>query len=174
MSAPPPPPPPVVPVPDPDTARTMFAAAVEQLDATLARIASFDDEQRHCGVNDEWSAVESMQHLVFVIDLWLSKSVQGHDDPFHPIGMPPHFVPRALPGSSIDPEASPTFDEARDVLRGRVGTFREYVDAVTQEELDRPNATHAETVAGALSVIFVEFTAHNHFINRDLDTIESS
>ena len=44
----------------------------------------------------------------------------------------------------------------------------------TQEELDRAIEAHAGTVAGALGVLFDELAAHNRFINRDLDLIESS
>ena len=83
-------------------------------------------------------------------------------------------MPPKLPGSSIDPEARPTFDEACQVLRERLADLRAYVDALTQEELDRAIEAHAGTVAGALGVLFDELAAHNRFINRDLDLIESS
>lgn len=118
--------------------------------------------------------VESLRHLVLVIDLWLSKAILGHPDPFHAIGLPPSFMPSKLPGSSIDPEARPAFDEACQVLEGRVATLRTYVDALTQDELDRAIEAHAGTVAGALGVLFDELAAHDLFINRDLDLIEGS
>ena len=140
----------------------------------MLRASSLPDNDRHRRVNDEWSTVESLRHLVLVIDLWLSKAILGHPDPFHPIGLPPSFMPPTLPGSSIDPDARPAFDEACQVLRQRLADLRTYVDALTQEELDRPIEAHAGTVAGALGVLFDELAAHNRFINRDLDLIESS
>ena len=60
------------------------------------------------------------------------------------------------------------------MLRGRLVGLRTYADALTQEELDRSIEAHAGTVAGALGVLSDELAAHNRFINRDLDLIESS
>ena len=140
----------------------------------MRRAASLPDDDRHRRVNDEWSTVESLRHLVLLIDLWLSKAILGHDDPFHPIGLPPSFMPPKLPGSSIDPDARPAFDEACQVLQARIADLRTYVDTLTQAELDRSIKAHAGTVAGALGVLFDEMNAHNRFINRELDLIESS
>jgi hypothetical protein len=161
-------------VPDVDSAREAVAAATTALGETMLRVSSLADDDRHRRVNGEWSAVESLRHLVLVIDVWLSKTVLGHADPFHPIGLPPSFMPRKLPGSSIDPEARPSFDETCQVLQGRVAGLGDYVEALTQEELARSIEGHAGSVAAALGVLFDELRAHNRFINRDLDVIESS
>jgi hypothetical protein len=83
-------------------------------------------------------------------------------------------MPPTLPGTSIDPAAQPTFDEARQVLHGRMDALCTYVDTLTQDELDRSIEAHAGSVAGALGVLFDELTAHNHFIDRDLDLIDSA
>ena len=171
---PPGPPPPVVPVPDVESARARAAEATGGLEATMRRATSFSDEELHRSVNNEWSTVDSLRHVVLIVDLWLSKAVLGEQDPFHPIALPPTFMPPKLPGSSIDPDARPTFDEVCDVLRGRLTTVRRYVDKLTPDELERAVKAHAETVGGALCVLFGEMTAHNRFINRDLDIIEGS
>jgi hypothetical protein len=167
-------PPPVTPVPSVDAARESMAAVTERLEATMERASFFSEEERDQRVDGEWSTIESLRHITFVVDVWLSKQIRGEEDPFHPIGLPPHFMPPKLPGSSIDPDARPSFDEACDVLRGRIAAVQSYVDGLTPEELDRPNESHAKTAAGALSIIFVELNAHDRFINRDLDTIETS
>jgi hypothetical protein len=112
-------------------------------------------------------SVESLSHLVLVIDLWLSKAILGNSNPFHPMGLPPRFMPPKLPGSSIDPEARPAFDEACQVLRQRLVGLRTYADALTQEELRRSIEAHAGTVAAALAVLVDELAAHNRLINRD-------
>lgn len=171
---PPGPPPPVVPVPDVEAAHASAAAATGDLEATMRRAASFSDEELNRSVDNEWSTVDSLRHVVLIIDLWLSKAVLGEQDPFHPIALPPTFMPPKLPGSSIDPDARPTFDEACDVLRGRLATVRAYIDQLTPADLERPVKAHAKTVGGALDVLFGEMTAHNRFINRDLDIIEGS
>lgn len=171
----PPPPPPVVPVADVDAARESLAAAEARMEATISRAASFSEDERQRRVNDEWSTVESLRHLVLIIDVWLSRAIRGEPDPFDPMALPPSFMPPKLfPGSSIDPDARPSFDEASAVVRGRLAALREYVSALTPEELSRPIEAHAGTVGGALSVIFNELAAHDSFINRDLDQLLAS
>jgi hypothetical protein len=171
---PPPPPPPVVPVPDVDTAHASLETVTDTLDRTISRAAAYSTDELNRRVDDEWSTIESLQHIIFVVDLWLSKAINGEQDPFHPIGLPPSFVPRKFPGSSIDPDAKPTLDEAVETLRGRLQTLSDYVAVLTQDELDRAIEAHAKTVGGGLSIIFDELEAHDYFINRDLDKIDAA
>jgi hypothetical protein len=166
-----PPPPQRVPV-DVTAARKCTDDVKRLLGATIVRASSFTEEERNRRVNNEWSTVESFRHIIMVVDGWLGKIIKGEDDPYHPIGLPPHFAPRVLPGSSIDPDAHPTFDEACDVMRGRIETLEAFVDGLDTDELARDIGTHARTVAGGLGVIFDELTYHNGFINRDLNVIE--
>lgn len=166
-------PPPIQRAPaDVDAARRAVGEASSLLESTIARASTFTEAQREQRVNDEWSTVESLRHIVFVIDVWLGRTINGEQDPFHAIGIPPHFVPRVPPGSSIDADADPTFEEVCDVLRGRLATLDAFCAALIPEELARDIGTHAKDVAGGLGVIFDELTFHNHFINRDLDKIE--
>ena len=137
----------------------------------MQRASSFSEEQLQQGVNGEWSTVESLRHLVLVVDVWLSKTILGEADPFHAMALPPSFMPPKLPGTSIDPEARPTFAEASDAVRGRLKSVQAYLDSLNDEQLDRPVEAHAKTVGGALNVLFTELKAHNYFINRDLDLI---
>src|SRR5690349_9442780 len=63
-------------------------ATVERLWApTMARAATLTDEQVHRSVDDEWSFVDTLRHLVFAIDSWFGNSVLGQDRPFHPWGI---------------------------------------------------------------------------------------
>ena len=173
--APPPsPPPPVVPVASVEEARQSAAEATDALERTMVRAGSFSDEELHRSVNGEWCTVDSLRHVVLIVDLWLSKAVLGEADPFHPMALPPTFMPPQLPGTSIDPDARPTFGEACEVVRGRLAAVRTSVDELTPADLERPIAAHAKTVGGALSVLFGEMQAHDRFINRDLDIIDGS
>jgi hypothetical protein len=168
-------PPPIQRAPaDVDSARSSVVSVTEALEKTIALALSFTEDEQNRRVDDEWSTVESFQHIVFVIDLWLGKVIRGEDDPFHAIGLPPHFVGRVFPGSSIDADASPNFEEACDVMRERLATLRSFVDGLNAEELNREIGTHAKNVAGALGVIFDELTYHDGFINRDLTKIEQA
>ena len=138
-------------------------------------MGSFTEDERQQRVDDEWSAVESLRHLVLVIDLWLSKAILEEHDPFDPIALPPSFMPPKLfPDSSIDPDARPSFDQACAVLQVRMTSLQSYVDELTPDELARPIEAHAGTVGGAFDVIFTEFAAHDYCINRDLNHIEAA
>lgn len=168
-------PPPIERAPaDVDAARASVASVTELLERTIQRASSFTEAERKHGVNDEWSTVESLQHIVFVVDVWLGRTIKDEQDPFHPIGLPPHFVPRVLPGSSIDGDADPSFDEACDVMRERLAILASFCEALTPDELGREIGTHAKNVSGGLGVILDELHAHNYFINRDLDKIEAA
>lgn len=166
----PPPPPPVHPVPDVPAARERARSARDRLETTIARASGFTEDQRNERVDGEWSTIESLRHLVLVIDLWLSRTILGNPDPFHPIALPPSFMPPKLfPESSIDPDARPSFAEACDVIRDRLAAVQAYVDGMTEADLERSVAAHAKTVGGALSVLFNELAAHDAFIHRDLE-----
>jgi hypothetical protein len=168
-------PPPIQRAPaDVDAARSSVAEVTGAIEATITRATSFTDEERNRRVDDEWSTVESIRHIVMVVDGWLGRTIKGEDDPFHPIGLTPHFMPGVPPGTSIDPDADPTFDEACEVLRGRLSTLETFVNGLTADELARAIGGHAENVAGGLGVIFDELTYHNGFMNRDLTKIEQA
>ena len=155
-------------------ARATGGAVLDALEATMARAATLSDEEQRRRVDGEWCVIESFRHVVLVVDLWLSKTIAGEADPFDPMALPPSFMPPKLPGTSIDPDADPTFDEACAVLRVRLQRVRDALAEVTDDGLTRPVAAHAKTVGGAWSVLLGELRAHNRFVNRDLDAIESS
>jgi hypothetical protein len=153
-------------------AQESAATARDRLEATIVRASAFTEDERQQRVDDEWSTVESLRHLALVLDLWLSRTILGDPDPFHPIALPPSFMPPKLfPGSSIDPDARPSFDEACAVVRDRMAALARYVGALTPDELTRRIEGHAGTVGGALSVVFNELAAHDRFMNRDLDQL---
>lgn len=176
MSGTPPPRlPALAPVPDVHTARASAAQCDARIETTIRRARTFTEGERQQRVDDEWSTVESLRHMILVIDLWLSHTIQGDDDPFHPMALPPTFMPPTLfPGTSVDPNARPSFDTACEVLRQRIAALGHFVEElVTTDELARPVDAQLQTVAGALSVIFHELAAHDRFINRDLDHLRA-
>ena len=170
MTLSPPPAPKLVPA-NADAARALAAEAIARAEATMQRASTFAEADLQRGVDDEWSTVQSLRHLVLIVDVWLSRTILGEDDPFHPMALPPHFMPAKMPGTSIDPDAVPTFAEACAVVRGRLDALRAYTDALDDDALNVPVNNHAKTVGGALGVLFDEFAAHDYFINRDLDKL---
>ncbi len=163
----------------PEGMERAYDIVFSQLDATIERARTFTEAQRNQRVDDEWSVVETLRHLVFAIDAWIGRVVLGRTD-FHAIGLP-HSEMTPTPGVTCDPTARPTFDEAVDVLQGRREMVRGVVEALTPEELDRPIVTtgdgypppgHETQVIGPLWTILEETWWHNHYMNRDLDVLE--
>ena len=82
--------------------RADWAATIERMRATPGI--------EHRSVNDEWSAVQTLRHLVFVHDSWFRRCCLGSTALFTPMGLGIEEVPdREEQG--LDPTADPTLDE---------------------------------------------------------------
>lgn len=150
------------------------------LDATIERARGLSEAQRNERVDDEWSVVETIRHLIFAVDSWILRAVLGRGDPHHPIGLPFTEMDPSI-RVSCDPDARPTFEEAVAVWKDRERIIRDLVDGLTPEELDRkivlsgegyPAAGLETQVIGPLWTILEESWWHNRFMNRDVDVIE--
>jgi hypothetical protein len=156
-------------------------AMIEDLwDATVARACELPEPMLYERVDDEWSFVETLRHLVMATDCWLRRMVKGMDRPYHPWGLAGSWL--SDPASwNIDPEANPSFQEMLELRRQRMDEVRETMRNVTVEELERvcvppktpghPN--HEHTVRRCLHVILNEEYEHNVYARRDLDIIEA-
>ena len=153
-----------------------------QLDATFERARRLTEEQRNERVDDEWSVVETIRHLVFAVDSWILRAVLGRVDPYDPIGLP-FTEMRPTPGVTCDAEARPSFEEAVVVWKAREKIVRDVVDALTPQELERkititgdgyPEAGLETQVIGPLWTILEEAWWHNRFMNRDMDVLEGA
>lgn len=153
---------------------------IEKLDLALERARRLPEAEQHRRVDEEWSVVETVRHLVFALDAWIGRAVLGRPDPFDPIALPPTFLPPSAPGMSCDPSARPSFDEAVSVWKSREKMVRDVVEALTPEELVRPIETkgdgypppgHHTQVIGPLWTVIEEIWWHTFFMNRDLDVI---
>jgi hypothetical protein len=137
----------------------------------------------HRSVNDEWSAVQTLRHLVFVHDSWFRRCCLGSTDLFTPMGLTPAFVPdREEQG--LDFSARPTLDEVLAVRDGQAAELEAWLATVSPEQLQAPAPipdgpgwppyARGRTVLGCLSTVLDEEWAHHGFCVRDLDLIEAS
>ena len=147
--------------------------------ATVARARTLAPELLFDRVDDEWSFVETMRHLVMATDCWLRRMVKGIDRPYHPWGLAGSWL--SDPASwGIDPAARPSLDEVLAVRRERMAEVRQTITAITARELERvcipPEApghpTRPQTVRACLHVILEEEWEHNQYANRDLDLLD--
>jgi DinB family protein len=135
----------------------------------------------HRSVNDEWSAVETMRHLVFVHDSWFRRCCLGSTELFTPMGLGPPFVPDRE-GQGLDPTAAPSLDEVLAVRDEQAAELEGWLASVTAEELQQPAPipddgrwppyARGRTVKGCLATVLDEEWAHHGFCVRDLDLIE--
>ncbi|MFD1051019.1 pentapeptide repeat-containing protein, partial [Kibdelosporangium lantanae] len=94
---------------DPDDLRSASRQLRADWAATIERIRRTPGVERR-SVNDEWSAVQTMRHLVFVHDSWFRRCCLGSTDLFTPMGIGPTVEPyRGAHG--LDLSVDPPLDE---------------------------------------------------------------
>lgn len=156
-------------------------AMVEELwQATVARAQELPRPLLDERVDDEWSFVETLRHLVLATDCWLRRMVMGMDRPYHPWGLAGSWL--ADPAAwGIDPDARPSLEEVLELRGERMDEVGQTIRAVTDGELDRvcvppaspghPSTDH--TVRECLHVILNEEWEHNRYAQRDLGILEA-
>jgi hypothetical protein len=146
----------------------MFVAA---WNGTIERAQSLPDDQRHAGVDGEWSFVQTVRHVLFATDKWFTVPILGAG--FDPIGLPNSgSADFGWPG--LDAGADPNFDEAVGAWRERAGLLSDYLDDVGAPALmakvdvleNGPTAVH-----DCIGVVFEEHFQHLRYARRDLDRL---
>ncbi|GAA0267301.1 DinB family protein [Cryptosporangium japonicum] len=149
--------------------------------ATLERIRRTPGVERR-SVNDEWSAAETMRHLVFVHDSWFRRCCLGSTDRFTPMGLGTTVEPyRGAHG--IDLTLDPAFDEIVKVRDAQAAELEAWLDRVTAAQLDAPAPipdddvwppyARGRSVRQCLRTVLNETFEHHGFCVRDLDLIEA-
>jgi uncharacterized damage-inducible protein DinB len=166
---------------DPDGFREAWDIIERLWDQTVQRARGFDPELLHASVDDEWSFIETLRHLVFASDAWIRRAIMGEPAPWSALDLPWDQMPDT-PGVPRDREARPTLDEVMILRRDRMGIMRQLVDELTDEEL----AAHTDPVEGpgwpqprsypvreCLSIVLNEEWHHRLYAERDLDALAS-
>jgi hypothetical protein len=135
----------------------------------------------HRRVDGEWSAAETLRHLVFVPDSWCRRCCLGSTGPFTAIGLAPGFVPDQEE-QGLDRAAAPSQEEVLAVREVQGAELERWLSAVTAEELSAPAPVPAgrgwppyatgKTVLECVRVVLDEEWAHDGFCVRDLDLLE--
>jgi uncharacterized damage-inducible protein DinB len=131
-------------------------------------------------LDDQWSLVETLRHLVMATDCWLRRMVKGLEHPYHPWGLAGSWLtdPAAW---GIDPDANPSLEEVLDLRRQRMDEVGQVIETLTPAELERvcvPPATpghpdREQTVLHCLHVLLNEEWEHHRYAVRDLDALEA-
>jgi uncharacterized damage-inducible protein DinB len=162
-----------------DEYRAMWTVVEGLWSDTLARAERLPEATRQERVNDEWSLVETLRHLIFATDLWAGHMVLGHERPFHPLGLPPSdYPPEDVP--PLDLEAKPGYAQVVATRAERQALMRAVLDGLTDAEMKRiavgllPAAWEEEppTIGTCLRVVMEEEIEHRRYALRDLAALE--
>jgi hypothetical protein len=135
--------------------------------ATKERVATLPESTLNERVDDEWSLLETLRHLIMVTDSWISGTVLGRTGQHYRYGVLPSFITDPEPFGIVD--GTPTSDEVIAVREERMGVVRGLVTALSDEDLPRKRGDH--TVLTCLWTLFDEEWHHIWFANRDLDVL---
>ena len=149
---------------------------------TVDRARRLDPALLNESVDDEWSFIQTLRHLVFATDAWIRRCILGDPSPWHVLGMPWAEAPE-WPNIPLDLDARPSLDEVLELRRDRMSTEREVVDGLTDESLDAetnpavgpgwPPEASTFPVRKCLSVILNEEWEHRLYAERDLAALQT-
>jgi hypothetical protein len=156
-----------------------MAAAADLWKPTIERAQQLPASKLHEMVEGEYSFVETLRHLLFAWDNWLTRMVLRVPEGYHPLGVPPTgALPPAGGGRDRVVELAP-------VLEARAEKFarlESYLSGATDSDLEAvvspPDTTgYPQTdypVMFCFRVVLNEEWWHHQFAVRDLEVIESA
>lgn len=165
-----------------DDHRAMWTALEGLWARTRARAEVLPEELRHRRVEDEWSVVETLRHLVFAIDSWVGHVLRPEPSPYHRLALAPTDWPaEASAAVGLDPAARPTWDEVVRAHAERCAQVRAVLADVTDDDLPQrrsgvldPGAEpETFTVDHCLRVLLREHCEHRRYAERDLAALEA-
>jgi hypothetical protein len=165
---------------DPGDLREAFGQLRAGWAATLGRLGGMPGGLEHRRAGGEWSAVETLRHLVFVHDSWFRRCCLGSGGPFTAIGLASEFVPDQEE-QGLDRAAAPGLDEVLAVRGVQGAELERWLSAVTPGELSAPAPVPAgrgwppyargKSVLECVHVVLNEEREHHGFCVRDLDLL---
>jgi len=160
---------------DPTTLRTAWAALERAWSGVIEQTPA---ETVDISVDGEWSFAQTLRHLIMATDVWLGRAVLGIEQPFHPVGQPNVEYESDGGDPSVFATTKPSYDEVLVVRAEHVTQVRDYLAAVTADELEaaRPNPwspQYSETVRSCLHTILEEEWEHLRYATRDLATLSA-
>jgi DinB superfamily/Pentapeptide repeats (8 copies) len=149
---------------------------------TVARAGRLPEPALGLRVDDEWSFIETLRHLVFATDAWAGRAILEEPMPYHRLGLPqPGHPPADVAALGVDVDARPSLAEVKEVRAGRMALVRGIIDGLTDAGLERvcplpPSPWHPEetrSVGHCLRVIMEEECEHRRYAVRDLTALEA-
>ena len=164
-----------------------FSAAFDLVESmwaeTVARARTFTPEQLHERVDDEFSFIETLRHLVFATDCWVGRGILRQPAPWHPLSLPWEEA-EEIPEVPCDRAARPSLDEVLEIRADRFAGVRRVLADLTPDRLHEPiqppespgyvGADQHDPLGDALRTVLNEEWHHRLFAERDLTKIENA
>jgi hypothetical protein len=148
---------------------------------TVARARRLPPELLHESVDGEWSFIETLRHLTFATDSWISRAILGDPSPWDPLGLPWDGMPDT-PGVPRDRAARPSLDTVLALRRDRMATVRQMIESLTDASLGADTQPvegpgwprpRSYPVRQCLLIILNEEWEHRLYAERDLGALEA-
>jgi hypothetical protein len=149
--------------------------------ATVERLRMMPKGSEHLRVGGEWSAVQTLRHLVFVHDSWFLRCCLGSTRPFTAIGLASPFVPDQAE-QGLDQAADPSLERVLAVRADQAVELERWLATVTADDLTAaapvpagsgwPPYAKGKSVLQCLHVVLNEEWAHHGFCVRDLGLLD--
>src|SRR3954453_9689428 len=120
---------------DADGFRVAWPIVEQRWAETVERARRLPAEALHEPVDDEWSFIETLRHLVMATDAWVLCALLGDPAPFHPLGLPHSEMDDPTGIVPRDLDARPTLDEVLEVRSERMAVVGQQIAALTDERL---------------------------------------
>lgn len=165
-----------------DDYRAMWATIERLWSDTVARASRLPEPALRRRVDDEWSFVETLRHLIFATDAWAGRTIADEPMPYHPFGLTHSGYPAADAAAiGISHDACPSLAEVMDVRGNRMALVRAILEGLTDVDLERvcprlPAPGYPEetrTVGRCLRVVMNEECEHRRYAVRDLAVLEA-
>src|SRR4029453_17928352 len=159
---------------DVDGLRIAFDVVEEMWAGTIERARPLPQHKLHERVAGEYSFVETLRHLLFATDAWLTRMVLRVPNAYHEWAVPPDLPPDA------PPDTGPGLDAVLDVRAERIARVRDYLASATDADLSQmvsapdpsghPQGSHR--VIDCFRVVLREEWWHHRYAVRDLAVLE--
>jgi DinB family protein/pentapeptide repeat protein len=148
---------------------------------TTERAACLPEDLQLRRVDGEWSFVETLRHLVFATDCWLTRAIHLARRPYHPWGLAwTGVAPEWAREVGLDTSATPSLAEVVPVREDHQRAVRVTLEKLTDGELSElrtppdepghPNGEHS--VLQCLHVLLNEEWEHHRYAQRDLQVLD--
>ena len=154
--------------------RRAFDVVDEMWASTIERARRLPPQKLDERVNGEYSFVETLRHLLFATDAWLTRMVLRVPNAYHQWAVPPDLPPDA------PPDRGPALDPVLEARAERTANLRDYLSTATQADLQRvlpapdptghPGGSHR--VLDCFRVVLREEWWHHQYATRDLASLE--